>query len=189
MAEMLDEITKDAEDGMKKAIEAFKRDLSKIRTGRASTSLLDGVKVEYYGTPTPLNQVATLNVPDPRLITIKPWEKSLIPAIEKAIKQRTELGLNPVADGDLVRLPIPPLTQERRKELVKLIKSMTEDAKVALRNLRREANEMLKSLLADGDITEDDNKKGLKSVQDVTDKNIAQVDEIASKKEKEILEG
>jgi ribosome recycling factor len=186
---MVNDVVKDLEGSFGKAIESFKKELSKVRTGRANVSLLDGIKVDYYGTMTPLNQVANLNVPDPRLITIKPWEKTLIPAIEKAIKQRTELGLNPVADGDLVRLPIPPLTQERRKELVKLIKSMTEDAKVALRNLRREANEMLKSLLADGDITEDDNKKGLKLVQDSTDKNIASVDDIASKKEKEILEG
>jgi ribosome recycling factor len=186
---MVNDVVKDLEAGFTKAIESFKKELSKVRTGRANVSLLDGIKVDYYGTMTPLNQVANLNVPDPRMITIKPWEKSLIPAIEKSIKQRTELGLNPVADGDLVRLPIPPLTQERRKELVKLIKSMTEDAKVALRNQRREANEMLKTLLADGEITEDDNKKGLKLVQDVTDKNIAQVDEIAAKKEKEILEG
>ena len=186
---MVNDVVKDLEGSFTKAIESFKKELSKVRTGRANVSLLDGIKVDYYGTATPLNQVANLNVPDPRLITIKPWEKSLIPAIEKAIKQRTELGLNPVADGDLVRLPIPPLTQERRKELVKLIKSMTEDAKVALRNLRREANEMLKSLLSDGDITEDDSKKGLKLVQDSTDKNIASVDDIAAKKEKEILEG
>ena len=186
---MVNDVVKDLEGGFAKAIESFKKELSKVRTGRANVSLLDGIKVDYYGTLTPLNQVANLNVPDPRMITIKPWEKSLIPAIEKAIKQRTELGLNPVADGELVRLPIPPLTQERRKELVKLIKSMTEDAKVALRNLRRDANEMLKSLLSDGDITEDDNKKGLKSVQDVTDKNIAQIDDISGKKEKEILEG
>ena len=186
---MVNDVVKDLEGSFTKAIESFKKELSKVRTGRANVSLLDGIKVDYYGTMTPLNQVANLNVPDPRMITIKPWEKSLIPAIEKAIKQRTELGLNPVADGELVRLPIPPLTQERRKELVKLIKSMTEDAKVGLRNQRREANDMLKQLLADGEITEDDNKKGLKLVQDVTDKNIAQVDEIAAKKEKEILEG
>ena len=186
---MVNDVIKDLEGSFTKAIEGFKKELSKVRTGRANVSLLDGIKVDYYGTLTPLNQVANLNVPDPRLITIKPWEKALIPAIEKAIKQRTELGLNPMADGDLVRLPIPPLTQERRKELVKLIKSMTEDAKVQLRGLRRDANEMLKSLLGDGDITEDDNKKGLKLVQDVTDKNIASIDEIAGKKEKEILEG
>ena len=186
---MIDDISKDSEEGMKKAVESFKRDLQKIRTGRANTSMLDGIKVDYYGTLTPLNQVANLNVPDPRLITIKPWEKALIPAIEKSIKVRTELNLNPVADGDLVRLPIPPLTQERRKDLVKLIKSMTEDAKVAIRNARRDSNELLKSLLGDGDITEDDQKRGLKSVQDVTDKFIASVDDIAGKKEKEILEG
>ncbi|MBT8493771.1 MAG: ribosome recycling factor, partial [Deltaproteobacteria bacterium] len=122
---MIDDIANDAEDGMKKAIDAFKRELSKIRTGRANLSLLDGVKVEYYGTPTPLNQVASLNVADARLITVKPWEKNLIPQIEKAIRS-SDLGLNPVTDADLIRLPIPPLTQERRKELVKVIKKMTE---------------------------------------------------------------
>jgi ribosome recycling factor len=186
---MVNDVVKDLEGSFAKAIESFKKELAKVRTGRANVSLLDGIKVDYYGTLTPLNQVATLNVPDPRMITIKPWEKSLVPGIERAIKQRTELGLNPISDGDLVRLPIPPLTQERRKELVKVIKGMTEDAKVALRNLRRDANEMLKTLLSDGDITEDDSKGGLKRVQDSTDKHIAQIDEIAGKKEKEILEG
>ena len=185
---MINDISNDSEEGMKKAVESFKRDLAKIRTGRANTAMLDGIKVDYYGTPTPVNQVATVQVVDARLITVKPWEKNMIPVIDKAIRA-SDLGINPVADAELVRLPIPPLTQERRKELVKLIKSMTEDAKVALRNLRREANEMLKSLLGDGDITEDDNKKGLKLVQDSTDKNIASVDDIAGKKEKEILEG
>src|SRR5688572_7386260 len=135
MAGMLDDITKDTEEGMKKAIEAFKRDLAKIRTGRASTALLDGVKVEYYGTPTPLNQVASLQVVDARLITIKPWEKNLIPAIEKAIRA-SDLGLNPVADAELVRLPIPALTAERRKDLAKQVKKMSEDARVAVRAAR-----------------------------------------------------
>jgi ribosome recycling factor len=173
---------------MDKAMEAFKRDLGKVRTGRANIAMLDGVKVEYYGTPTPLNQVATLNVPDPRLITIKPWEKSLIPAIEKAIKAHSELGLNPASDGDLVRIPIPPLTQERRKDLVKVIKKLTEEAKVALRGARREANETLKEFKDSGDVTEDDERQGLKRIQDATDKYVASVDEIAAKKEKEILD-
>jgi ribosome recycling factor len=186
---MVNDVVKDLEGSFAKAIDSFKRDLTKVRTGRANVAMLDGIKVDYYGTMTPLNQVATLNVPDPRLITVKPWEKSLIPAIEKAIKTRTELGLNPIPDADLVRVPIPPLTQERRKELVKVLKGMAEDCKVALRNLRRDANEMLKSLKGDGDITEDDEKRGLKSVQDATDKFVAQVDDIAGKKEKEILEG
>jgi len=183
---MVNDVVKDLESSCAKVIEGFKKELSKVRTGRANVAMLDGIKVDYYGTLTPLNQVAGLNVPDPRLITIKPWEKSLIPAIEKAIKQRTELGLNPVADGDLVRVPIPALTQERRKELVKVTKGMSEDAKVAVRNARRDANELLKSLLGDGDITEDDQKRGLKSVQDVTDKHIPSVDDIRGKKEKEL---
>jgi ribosome recycling factor len=186
---MVNDVVKDLEGSFGKAIDSFKQNLAKVRTGRANVAMLDGIKVDYYGTMTPLNQVATLNVPDPRMITIKPWEKSLIPVIEKAIKTRTELGLNPVTDADLVRVPIPPLTQERRKELVKLIKTMAEECKVVLRNARRDANEMLKELMGDGSITEDDQKRGLKAVQDATDKYVAQVDDIVGKKEKEILEG
>jgi ribosome recycling factor len=185
---MVNDVLSDLQAGFEKAIESFKRDLSKVRTGRANISMLDGVKVEYYGTMTPLNQVATLNVPDARLITIKPWEKSLIVVIEKAIKAQSDLGLNPVSDGELVRLPIPPLTQERRKQLVKTIKGLAEDAKVALRNSRREANETLKEFTDSGDIAEDDERQGLKKVQDLTDKFTATVDEIVGKKEKEILE-
>src|SRR5262245_19871213 len=175
---MVNDVIKDLEGDFQKAIENFKAQLGKVRTGRANVSLLDGIKVEYYGTPTPLHQVATLNVPDPRLITIKPWDRTLIPAIEKAIKARSELGLNPAADGELVRLPIPPLTQDRRKELAKVLKGMAEDSRVVLRNSRRDANEMLKQLSSDGEITEDDSAKGLKRVQELTDKYIAQVDDI-----------
>src|SRR5204863_3375470 len=160
-----------------KGIEAFKRDLTKVRTGRANLAILDGVRVDYYGTPTPLNQVASLNVADPRLITVKPWERSLIPEIEKAIRS-SQLGLNPSSDGELVRLPMPALTQERRQELVKVVKKMSEDARVALRGARRDANEMMKDALKEGAITEDDERKGLKTVQDTTDKAIAKVDEI-----------
>jgi ribosome recycling factor len=185
---MVNDVLKDLQGSFDKAIESFRRDLGKVRTGRANISMLDGVKVEYYGTMTPLNQVASLNVPDPRMITIKPWEKSLIPQIEKAIKAQSELGFNPVADGDLVRIPIPALTQERRKDLVKMIKKLAEEAKVGLRTARREANEMLKELTDSSDITEDDERQGLKKVQDLTDKFTAQVDEIVGKKEKEILE-
>src|SRR6186997_2929274 len=145
---------------MKRAIDAFQRDLSRVRTGRANLSILDGVRVDYYGTPTPLNQVASLNVADARLITVKPWERSLIPEIEKSIRA-AQLGLNPQSDGELVRLPMPALTQERRQELVKVVKKMAEECKVALRASRREANEMLKELLKDGTITEDDERTGL----------------------------
>ena len=185
---MVNDVIKDLQGGFDKALESFKRDLGKVRTGRANIAMLDGVKVEYYGTMTPLNQVANLSVPDARLITIKPWEKSLIPTIEKAIKAQSELGLNPTSDGELVRIPIPPLTQERRKDLVKMVKKLAEEAKVALRNVRREANETLKEFTDSGDIAEDDERKALKQVQDLTDKVIAQVDDIVGKKEKEILE-
>jgi len=185
---MVNDVLSDLQAGFEKAIESFKRDLSKVRTGRANISMLDGVKVEYYGTMTPLNQVATLNVPDARLITIKPWEKNMIPVIEKAIRS-SDLGLNPVADSELCRLPIPPLTQERRKDLVKQVKKMTEDARVAVRGARRDANDMLKEAEKDGDVTEDAAKTGGKKIQDLTDKYVAMVDDVAAKKEKEILEG
>ena len=185
---MVNDVLKDLQTAFDKAIDSFKRDLGKVRTGRANIAMLDGVKVEYYGTMTPLNQVATLAVPDPRLITIKPWEKSLIPQIEKAIKAQSDLGLNPVADGEQVRLPIPPLTQDRRRDLVKMVKKLAEEAKVALRTARREANENLKEFTNSGDISEDDERQGLKKVQDLTDKFTAQVDDITAKKEKEIME-
>jgi len=184
---VVNDVISDSEDGMKRAIEAFLRELAKVRTGRANLSLLDSVRVDYYGTPTPLNQVATLNVADARLITIKPWEKNMLGVIEKAIRA-SDLGLNPVTDSELIRLPIPPLTQERRKELVKLIKKMTEDARVAVRGARRDANDMLKDALKDKEISEDDSKLGQKRIQDLTDKYIAQVDEIGVKKETEIME-
>lgn len=184
---MIDDIAQDAEDGMKKAIEAFKRDLSKIRTGRANLSLLDGVKIEYYGTPTPLNQVASLNVADARLITVKPWEKNLLPQIEKAIRQ-SDLGLNPITDADLIRLPIPPLTQERRKDLVKQIKKMTEEARVKIRGARRDANDLLKSAEKDKEISEDDSKQGHKMIQELTDSYVKSADGIGEKKEEETME-
>ncbi|MBI4510556.1 MAG: ribosome recycling factor [Deltaproteobacteria bacterium] len=185
---MVQDVLKELQASFEKGIDAFKRELSKVRTGRANIALLDGVKVEYYGTMTPVSQVATLNVPDPRLITIKPWEKSLIPTIERAIKAQSDLGLNPASDGDIVRIPIPPLTQERRKELVKVIKKMSEEAKVGLRSSRREANDTLKEFVDAGEISEDDQKTGLKKVQELTDKFVAMVDEISGKKEKEIME-
>jgi ribosome recycling factor len=184
---MVDDVMAETEDGMKKAIEAFRRELAKVRTGRANLSLLDGVKVEYYGTPTPLNQVATLNVADARLITVKPWEKNLIPEIEKALRA-SDLGLNPVADSELIRLPIPPLTQERRKELVKMLKKMTEEARVGVRAARRDGNDMLKDALKEKEISEDESKAGQKKIQDLTDSYVAQVDEIAENKEKELME-
>jgi ribosome recycling factor len=184
---MVNDVLKDLQASLEKGIEAYKRELAKVRTGRANLSILDGVRVDYYGTSTPLNQVASLNVPDPRLITIKPWEKSLIPEIEKAVRA-AQLGLNPSSDGEIVRVPMPPLTEERRKELGKVVRQMAEDAKVSLRAARRDANEMLKEFLKDKSITEDDEKTGLKKVQEATDKATVKVDEIAEKKVKEIME-
>jgi ribosome recycling factor len=183
----IDDISKEADEGMKKAIDSFKRDLAKIRTGRATTSMLDGIKVDYYGTPTPVNQVSTVQVVDARLITIKPWEKNMIPVIDKAIRA-SDLGLNPVPDSDLVRLPIPALTQERRKELAKVVKKNTEEARVAVRAARRDAMDMVKEYEKDGEISEDERKIGEKKIQDLTDKYVASVDEIAAQKEKEIME-
>lgn len=184
---MINDISNDAEAGMTKALEAFKRDLAKIRTGRATTSMLDTIRVDYYGTPTPVNQVATVQVLDARMITVKPWEKPMIPLIEKAIRA-SDLGLNPVADTDLVRVPIPALTAERRKDLAKQVKKMSEDARVAVRSSRRDAMDMLKDAEKDKAITEDERKTGEKKVQDLTDKFVAMVDETAAAKEKEILE-
>jgi ribosome recycling factor len=184
---MINDITTDAENGMKKAVDSFKRDLQKIRTGRANTSMLDGIKVDYYGTPTPVNQVATVQVVDARLITVKPWEKNMLQVIDKAIRA-SDLGINPVADAELVRLPIPPLTQERRKELAKVVNKQTEEARVAVRSARRDAMEMIKDAEKDKQVSEDERKKGEKSVQDLTDKYVAQIEDIAKSKEKEIME-
>jgi ribosome recycling factor len=184
---MINDITSDTEDGMKKAVESFKRDLQKIRTGRANAAMLDGIKVDYYGTPTPVNQVATVQVVDARLITIKPWEKSMLQVIDKAVRA-SDLGINPVSDSELVRLPIPPLTQERRKELAKVVGKQTEEARVAVRSARRDAMDMVKDAEKDKQITEDERKNGEKKIQDLTDKYIANIDDIAKAKEKEIME-
>src|SRR3954465_7509587 len=184
---MINDITSDTEDGMKRAVESFKRDLQKIRTGRANTAMLDGIKVDYYGTPTPVNQVATGQVVDARMITVKPWEKAMIAVIDKAIRA-SDLGINPVADNELVRLPIPPLTQERRRDLAKTVGKQTEEARVAVRSARRDAMDMIKDAEKDKQITEDDRKDGEKTIQNLTDKYIAQVEDIAKNKEKEIME-
>jgi ribosome recycling factor len=184
---MINDITTDCEDGMKKAIDAFKRDLAKIRTGRATTSMLDSIRVDYYGTPTPVNQVATITVVDARLLTIKPWEKTMIPVIDKAIRA-SDLGLNPVPDSDLVRVPIPPLTQERRRDLAKVVKKQAEDARVAVRGSRRDAMDLVKEAEKDGEVSEDERKTGEKKIQELTDKYVAMVDEVAAAKEKEIME-
>lgn len=184
---MINDISNDAEAGMSKAIDSFKRDLTKVRTGRANTAMLDGIKVDYYGTPTPVNQVATVQVVDARLITVKPWEKPMIPIIDKAIRA-SDLGINPVSDTDVVRLPIPPLTQERRKELAKVVKKQSEVARVAVRQARKDAMDMLKDAEKDKTISEDERKLGEKKVQDLTDKYVAMIDDISESKEKEIME-
>src|SRR5207248_341645 len=158
-----------------------------IRTGRANLAMLDGIKVNYYGTPTPLAQCAALAVPEPRLITIKPWDKSVMKDIEKSIKE-ANLGLNPMNDGEMIRLPIPPLTEERRKDIAKQVRTKGEDHKVAVRNERRDANEKLKVLLKDKKITEDENKRGTETVQKHTDGGIKIIDEVIAKKEKEVME-
>ena len=184
---MIADVKSNANAGMTKALESFKRDLSKVRTGRASLSLLDDIKVDYYGTPTPLNQVGSMAVPEPRLITIQPWEKNLIGDIEKAIL-KADLGLNPSSDGQVIRLVFPPLTEERRKEMVKQVKRMGEDAKVGIRSVRREANDTLKKLEKDKDITEDEQKRGEKDIQDLTDDYVARVDKVIEEKEKDLME-
>ena len=184
---MIADVKSNASAGMAKALESFKRDLSKVRTGRASLSLLDDIKVDYYGTPTPLNQVGSMAVPEPRLITIQPWEKNLIGEIEKAIL-KADLGLNPSSDGQVIRLVFPPLTEERRREMVKQVKRMGEDAKVGIRSVRREANDTLKKLEKDKDITEDEQKRGEKEIQDLTDDYVARVDKVIEEKEKDLME-
>ena len=184
---MIDDIYQDAEERMGKSIEALRNELKRVRTGRASLNILDGIRVDYYGTPTPLNQMASLSVPESRLILIQPWDVSVIKEIEKALL-KSDLGLTPSNDGKLIRISIPPLTEERRKELVKVIHKISEDHKVAVRNIRRDANEMLKSLKKDGDVSEDDAFKAQDQVQKITDKHIKQAEDIFLEKEKEILE-
>ena len=184
---MVEEIFEDLNERMGKSIETLKREYSRLRTGRASISLLDGIRVFYYDTPTPLNQMASLAVPEPRLIVIQPWDKTAIGDIEKAIL-KSELGLTPMNDGKVIRIAIPPLTEERRKELVKVARKMAEDNKVAIRNIRRDANDMLKDLKTEKEITEDDLYRTQDEVQKITDDFISQVDELCTVKEKEILE-
>jgi ribosome recycling factor len=184
---MLEEVYEEVERKMERSIEALRKDLSRIRTGRASLALLDGISVDYYGTATVLNQMATLAVPESRLITIQPWDKTQIGPIEKAI-QRSDLGLTPTNDGTLIRLSIPPLTADRRKDLVKQVKKVGEESKIALRNVRRDGNDMLKSLEKDKLVSEDDWRRGQDQVQKITDRYIAQIDEILQSKEHEVME-
>ena len=181
------DLVADARQRMDASVETVRRELAVMRTGRASLSMLDGIRVDYYGTPTPLNQVANLAVPDPTLITIQPWDPSVVHAVEKAIRQ-SDLDLNPQSDGKVLRIPIPTLTEERRKTLVKHAHKHAEEGRVAIRNVRRDVNEHLKKLLKDHKISEDDEKHAIAEVQKLTDQHIEKINEILKKKEGEIME-
>ena len=183
----IDSILLDAEDRMEKALAALDREFAKLRTGRATTALVDGIKADYYGTPTPVSQMASVAVPDSRTLTIQPWDKGGISIIEKAIL-KSDLGLTPINDGKVIRIMIPPLTEDRRKDLVKVARKYTEDAKVAVRNVRRDANDSLKKLEKDKAISEDEQKKASEDVQKLTDKFVADADKKCAAKEKEIME-
>lgn len=180
------DIKKTTEQKMQKSLESLKTDLAKVRTGRAHTGLLDHVQVDYYGSPTAINQVANLTLIDARTIGVQPWEKKMVAVVEKAIRE-ADLGLNPSTQGDLIRVPMPALTEERRRELTKVVKSEGENAKVAVRNLRRDANEHLKRLLKDKAVAEDDERRAQDEVQKLTDRFIAEIDKLLTEKEKEIM--
>lgn len=184
---MIKDILNDAEDRMEKSLEHLGRDLSSLRAGRANPAMLDRILVDYYGSSTPINQLANITVPEARLLVIQPWDKSIIADIEKAI-MKSDLGINPSNDGNVIRIAIPQLTEERRKELVKVVKKRAEEAKVAIRNIRREANDMLKSSEKEKLISEDENKKGMDESQKLTDKFTKEVDKILQAKEKDIME-
>jgi len=184
---MIDDIRKDAEQRMSKSLDALKTELSKLRTGRAHPSILDHVKVEYYGQDVPLSQVAKIAAEDARTLTVSPWEKDMVSKIEKAI-MISDLGLNPMTAGMVIRVPMPPLTEERRRDLVKVVRHEGENAKVAIRNIRRDANSMLKTLLKNKEISEDDERRGQELVQKLTDKYVADVDAMLAAKEKELME-
>ncbi|MFP4161175.1 MAG: ribosome recycling factor [Ectothiorhodospira sp.] len=183
---MLDTIKKDAAERMAKSIEALHHELAKIRTGRAQTSLLDHVHVEYYGSEVPINQVANVNVEDARTLTVTPWERDMVGKVEKAI-MNSDLGLNPATVGTVIRVPMPALTEERRKELVKVVRHEAENTRVAIRNIRRDANSELKSMLKDKTLSEDDEHKGQDAIQKLTDQYVAEVDKILAQKEKELM--
>jgi len=183
---MIKDVIQKTKGRMEKVVEDLRRELAGVRSGRASLSLLDHITVEYYGTPTPLNQVATLAVPEPSLITAQPWDVSLLAAIEKAVRA-SDLGLNPSNDGKLIRIPIPPLTEERRKQLARHVGKVLEDHRTAIRNIRRDENEMIKKMLKDKQVSEDDERKGLEEIQKLTDHYAKKIEELAKKKEEEIL--
>ncbi|RLC44813.1 MAG: ribosome recycling factor [Candidatus Cloacimonadota bacterium] len=184
---MLDTIYKETRAKMEHSIKSFKNQLMKVRTGLANISLLEDIRVDYYGQPTPVNQVGTISIPEARLIVIRPWEKKMLEKIEKAILS-SDIGITPNNDGNVIRLPFPSLTEERRKELVKNVKKMGEERKIAIRNIRRESNAQIKQLQKDSDITEDDEEKGLKKIQEITDEFTKEIDTAVEKKNKEIME-
>lgn len=183
----MESLFKDLEQKMKKAIESMEKEFKKVRTGRANPAILDNVMVDYYGNQTPLNQVGNVSVPDPQMIVISPWEKNMLKEIEKAI-QIADLGITPQNDGNIVRLPIPPLTEERRKEMVKQIKKTGENAKIPIRNVRRDGNEQLKQMEKSKEISQDDQKKQMAKIQTLTDTYIKNVDDLMKDKEKELME-
>ncbi len=184
---MINEIKSDADSRMKKSIDSLSKELSKLRTGRAHPSILDQVMVDYYGTPTPLSQVASVSVTDARTLTVTPWEKPLVPVIDKAILT-ANLGLNPVTSGSNIRVPLPPLTEERRRDLIKVMRGEGEQGRVAIRNIRRDAISDVKSLLKDKDITEDESRKAEDDIQKITDKNIAEIEKLLDAKERDLME-
>ncbi len=184
---MVKEVLKELEKRMKVSLEHFRKELSKLRTGRANINLFEDIKVEYYGTLTPINQLATLGVPDPTLVTIQPWDPSLLEAMDKAIRL-ADLGLNPINDGKTLKVPIPPLDEERRREMAKRIRKMLEEEKTALRNMRRESKEQIERLEEDKKITEDDKFNGLEQLQKIMDEYTKKIEDMAAAKEKEILE-
>lgn len=184
---MIEDVQKDAEDRMKKAVEALRRELLTIRTGRASTALIERVPVDYYGTPTPLNQLATITAPEPRLLMVQPWDKSAMQTIEKAL-QKSELGFNPSNDGRVIRIPIPPLTEERRRDMVKLVKHKVEDCRVAIRNVRRDALHDLREMENEKMISEDEHKRAAEKMDDLVHKYVREAERLGEDKEAEVLE-
>jgi ribosome recycling factor len=184
---VIEDVLKSAEDRMEKAVQVYKRDLLTVRAGRATPAMLDKITVEYYGTQMPVNQVASVTTPEPRQLVITPWDKGMLSEIEKAI-QKSDLGVNPMNDGSVIRLNIPPLTEQRRQELVKVVRKMAEECRVAVRNIRRDANDELKKMEKKGDISEDQVRRGTDKIQAITDKFIAEVDKLTAGKEQELTE-
>ena len=187
MPTMVEDIKKDAGVRMAKSVDALRHELGKIRTGRAHASLLDHVTVSYYGSDVPLNQVASITVSDPRMLAVSPWEKRIIPDVEKAI-MKSDLGLNPVTSGDVIRVPLPPLTEERRKELTRIVRQEAEQARIALRNIRRDANQHLKALIKDEHLPEDAEKRAEADIQKLTDRHVAEVDAVLAEKEHDLMD-